>query len=55
MSKAGYTFDQILGQFYRGVELTDDYGRGSSRPLTPPALRITAAQPSPAPVPPGAS
>jgi stage II sporulation protein D len=55
MSKAGYSYDQILGHFYRGVELTDDYGRGGSRPLAPPGLRITAAQPEPAPVPRGAS
>jgi peptidoglycan hydrolase-like amidase len=54
MSKAGYTYDQILGHFYRGVDLTDDYGRGASRPLSPPEVKITAAQPPPAPVPAGA-
>jgi stage II sporulation protein D len=53
MSKAGYSYDQILGQFYRGVDLTEDYGRGPSRPLAPPELKITAAQPPPVPLPPG--
>jgi stage II sporulation protein D len=55
MSKAGYTYDQILGHFYRGVLLADDYGRGASRPLSPPELKVTAAQPLPSPVPAGAS
>jgi len=54
MSKAGYSYDQILGHFYRGVDLTDDYGRGEPRPLSPPEVKITAAQPPPAPVPAGA-
>ncbi|MFB3882764.1 MAG: SpoIID/LytB domain-containing protein [Armatimonadota bacterium] len=53
MSKAGYRYEQILGQYYRSVDLTDDYGRGASRPLSPPEVRITAAQPEPAPVPGG--
>jgi stage II sporulation protein D len=53
MSKAGYRYDQILGQYYRGVALTENYGQGDSRPLSPPELRITAAQPPPATLPPG--
>jgi stage II sporulation protein D len=53
MSKAGYRYDQILGHFYRGVDLTEDYGRGPSHPLAPPEVKITAAQPAPAPAPAG--
>ncbi|MFB3883459.1 MAG: SpoIID/LytB domain-containing protein [Armatimonadota bacterium] len=53
MSKAGYKCDQILGQYYRGVQLTEGYGRGASRPLSPPDLRVTAAQPRPVSIPPG--
>ncbi len=55
MSKAGYTYEQILGHFYRGVELTKDYGRGESRPLTPPELKVESAGAAPVTVPPGMS
>ncbi len=51
MAKAGYTCDQILGHFYRGVELTQNYGQGASQSLSPPDLKITAAQPQPVPLP----
>jgi stage II sporulation protein D len=54
MSKAGFSYEQILGQYYRSVDLTEDYGRGPSRALTPPELKITAAQPEPMAVPAGA-
>jgi len=54
MSKAGYSYDQILGHFYRRVDLTDDYGRGEPRPLSPPEVKITAAQPTPVMLPAGA-
>ena len=55
MSKAGYTREQILGHFYRGVALTSDYGRGKSSPLTPPELRAGSAEMRPVVVPPGMS
>ncbi len=38
MAWQGYTYTQILGFYYRGVSLTEDYGRGPSRPLSVPAL-----------------
>ena len=47
MARAGYTYEEILGHYYRGVELTEDYGRGRSRRLAPPDLsrgaKVTAA------------
>ncbi len=55
MSKAGYSYEQILGHFYRGVELTSDYGHGGSRPLAPPELRMGVTQTRPVEVPPGVS
>jgi stage II sporulation protein D len=55
MSKAGYTYEQILGHFYRGVALTSDYGRGRSRPLTPPEVNMGIAETRPVDVPPGRS
>jgi stage II sporulation protein D len=33
MAWAGFRYDEILAHYYRGVELAQDYGRGSSRPL----------------------
>jgi stage II sporulation protein D len=55
MSKAGYSHEQILGHFYRGVALTSDYGRGRSRSLTPPELRMGSTETTPVVVPPGVS
>ena len=55
MSRAGYTYDQILGHYYRGVELTKDYGRGKSRSLTPPEIKLESAVATPVVVPPGMS
>ncbi len=55
MSRAGYSYEQILGHFYRGVELTSDYGRGRSTRLTPPELRMKSAEVRPVVVPPGMS
>lgn len=55
MAKAGLTYDQILGHFYRGVALTADYGRGSARDLTPPKLEIETTEATPVLVPPGVS
>ncbi len=54
MARAGYSYEQILGHFYRGVYLTEDYGRGESRPLSPPEVTIAAPDARPAPSPPGA-
>jgi len=36
MARAGYTYAQILGHYYAGVALTEDYGGGASVPLRPP-------------------
>jgi stage II sporulation protein D len=55
MSRAGYRYDQILGQYYRGVALTQNYGRGESRALTPPDLKVQSASVKPVIVPPGMS
>ena len=55
MSRAGYTYDQILGHYYRGVKLTKDYGRGESRSLTPPEIKLESAVATPVVVPPGMS
>ena len=55
MSKAGYTYDQILGHYYRGVSLEKDYGRGESRSLTPPEIKLESAVATPVVVPPGMS
>jgi stage II sporulation protein D len=55
MSKAGYTYEQILGHFYRGVTLASEYGRGRSRSLTPPELRMGSTETTPVVVPPGVS
>ena len=55
MAKAGFTYDQILGHFYRGVALTAEYGRGPSRDLAPPDLKIETTEASPVKVPPGVS
>ncbi len=38
MAWEGYDYAQILGFYYRGVSLTEDYGRGRSRPLSVPTL-----------------
>jgi stage II sporulation protein D len=55
MSKAGYTYEQILGHFYRGVTLASEYGRGRSRSLTPPELRMGSTETTPVVVPAGVS
>ncbi len=55
MSKAGYSYEQILGHFYRGVALSSDYGRGRSRALTPPELRMGSIETTPIALPPGVS
>jgi len=39
MAWAGYDYREILGFYYRGVALTEDYGRGELRALAGPALR----------------
>ncbi len=54
MAKAGYEYEQILGHYYKGVYLTEDYGRGASRPLSPPEVKIAAPDARPVPSPPGA-
>jgi stage II sporulation protein D len=36
MAWAGFAYDEILGHYYRGVELTEGYGQGRSRPLREP-------------------
>jgi stage II sporulation protein D len=55
MAKAGHRYDEILAHFYRGVELTENYGRGKSRKLHPPELQVEAPESSPVTVPPGVS
>jgi stage II sporulation protein D len=55
MAKSGFTYDQILGHFYRGVSLTSEYGRGPARDLPPPDLKIETTEASPVTVPPGVS
>lgn len=42
MAVTCYTYDQILGHYYKGVSLTPDYGRrlAASRPCRGPALEI---------------
>ncbi len=42
MAWAGYSYGEILGFYYRGVALTEDYGRGESRALAKPVPRIGA-------------
>jgi stage II sporulation protein D len=39
MARASYDYVDILGHYYRGVALTEDYGGGASRALSPPELR----------------
>jgi len=46
MARAGFTCEAILGHYYRGTELTDDYGRGRPRPLSAPSLLARAARPN---------
>jgi len=55
MAKAGYSYPQILGHFYRGVALVEEYGKGASRELSPPELKVKAANVAPAMVPEGRS
>ena len=38
MARAGLTYEEILGYYYREVALTEDCGRGPSRSLPRPAL-----------------
>jgi len=38
MAWAGYHYREILGHYYRGAALTEDYGRGPSRLLIAPRL-----------------
>ena len=33
MARAGYSYESILAHYYRGVELSEGYGAGKSRPL----------------------
>jgi stage II sporulation protein D len=40
MAGANFTYPQILGHYYRGVDLTEDYGSGSSTRLRVPDLRL---------------
>ncbi len=44
MAKAGYRYDEILAYFYRGVALSQDFGRGDSRPLRAPDIAADAAK-----------
>jgi stage II sporulation protein D len=43
MAKAGYSYEDILAHFYRGVALTHDCGRGDSRDLNPPDLKAESS------------
>jgi hypothetical protein len=44
MAKAGYSYEDILAYFYRGVALTQDCGRGASRKLSAPDLKADARE-----------
>lgn len=51
MAKAGFSYQQILGHYYREVALTEDYAYGPTHALTPPEITMESAQARPAPVP----
>ena len=55
MAKDGYSYPQILGHFYRGVALVEEYGRGASRELSPPELKLGRVDVAPVTVPAGRS
>jgi stage II sporulation protein D len=40
MARVGYNHREILGYYYRGVSLAEDYGRGDSRSLPVPSVRL---------------
>ena len=42
MARAGYTYEGILGHYYRGVAVTEDYGAGRTRALEAPKLQVAA-------------
>jgi len=42
MARVGYTYEEILGHYYRGVAVTEDYGAGPARPLEAPKLQVAA-------------
>jgi len=42
MARVGYTYEEILGHYYRGVALTEDYGAGRARELEAPTLQVAA-------------
>jgi stage II sporulation protein D len=39
MARAGYAYESILAHYYRGVEITEEYGAGPARPLRVEGLR----------------
>ena len=44
MAWAGYSYQEILGFYYRGVSLAEDYGRGKSLALARPALKTAQSR-----------
>jgi stage II sporulation protein D len=55
MAKAGYSYRDILGHFYRGVHLAESYGGGDSTALSAPELRRRAPTQDAVEVPAGTS
>lgn len=47
MGRAGFSYQQILGHYYPGVELAEEYGRGRSHPVPAPELRARMSAHSP--------
>jgi stage II sporulation protein D len=44
MAWAGHSYQEILGHYYRGVSLAEDYGRGKSVALAQPALKTARSR-----------
>ena len=44
MAWAGYSYQEILGFYYRGVSLAEDYGRGQSLALAQPPLKTARSR-----------
>lgn len=53
MARAGFTYPEILGHYYRGVSLSENYGAGDSTYLRAPDLRVRAQSPKAKPTEPG--
>lgn len=42
MARVGYTYEEILGHYYTGVAVTEDYGAGRARKLEAPKVQVAA-------------